>query len=122
VRRRLNLLEGFVRQRLLDRFFRVIRDLTLAGGYGGLDPAVQAIYFQHSEPASEIISKHFNGGAELVPRDDISKFVESYLSRRAVTMEGFAEYLARVPPHDRARLRSRIEALFVGQIPIEMGA
>lgn len=81
-------------------------------------PAIRQIYFEHSAAASAVIGERFAQGADLVPADKTSDFIEAGLRERFVTRRAIDDYVSRVPAGQRASLETSIDRLFSGQIEI----
>jgi hypothetical protein len=80
--------------------------------------AVWSVYFNHSAAAGAKIGESFQQGHQLVPHDEVSRYVESRLSERWVTAAAVREYVHRVPAHYQETLHGGIERLFAGNVPI----
>ena len=81
-------------------------------------PAVWEIHFQHSAAASKAIGERFREGKDLLPRDEIGKYIEKRLSERTVPRDAIEAYLIRVPEDYRPTLRASMERLFEGAIVV----
>lgn len=81
-------------------------------------PAVWKIYFRHSAEASSEVGERFRQGKDLVPHDDVSRYIESRLAERWVTAGAVRQYVQKVPRHYQPTLDQSIRELFSGHIPI----